>query len=338
MNARVRLGMINLDVQGLWNSLRGSKLPEAGAVCRDAESQRILSELSPGSREIVLERMQSLPALANHLGKDFSLKLELAPRGSGSRWDASAQAMRMDPGDLLVDDPDYSRFVFARIGAHRRIDLSAADTDGRAADPAYQHLAACLHEARAVNYMNHAYPYLRSKMAAAYGNGSLFEEMARREAQELVFTPDVAKITETLFKTWLAEEGQRTASNSDHSAPVRDAVQAALAGAQDAWRYYPSKQETDQGGDITQGYASKADQVIRERVWPALQPLLAKDRQKAQIAGLLKGMNGKNSQGKSLSQVVNQKLTQPEKDELKRSCLVSTRREKTSGPSPAHCY
>jgi hypothetical protein len=77
---------------------------ETGTVYHALDRKKekdLLIEFTPEQQAEIKHKQQILSSLANFIGKDFQMPVELNEPGVGWHWDFQANIVRIDPKDLL---------------------------------------------------------------------------------------------------------------------------------------------------------------------------------------------------------------------------------------------
>ncbi len=247
-------------------------------------------------------RRASLAVIAKFIGKDFNIPVKLSEPGGGWFWDFEKNEISADPVDIVRQPLDYSQFVIAHEGSHRRISRFDHETEDLwRTEPGFSFLANAIEDPRVNNFLAEAYPRMRELMHFAYESDLEMEERAKQKADsELGFRPRFEQAGFEYIHQWIRDEkGEDLVLPEDLPEDVRQVLEATLEVARDAWWTYPSRTQADSGEGLIKQYASDSQKIIREQIWPEFKKLIDLDRQDAMVEQALSDMAAGEGAGDS---------------------------------------
>lgn len=284
------------------------------------------------------ERFKALSVIPYHIGKDFSMNIELGESPNGISWDPNTNTLTVDPQLLEHDSHDVARCSVATLGSHRRISrLEKEQIDQLSADPAYGLLLSTLLNSRAANFACHALPQLQNSIIDAEKQR---EGIRRRRTiwlkENLGFQPRYVDAINEYSRIWVRQKLGIDSKETIAGLPkdVRQIIEETSAAALDVTNYYPSKREAECGEEIIDEYARRSLEIFDSKVWPRFEELVEQDRQQGAISKWLQAeakkqnqdecSTGKNistsngcSESKELSKLMNEDLSERQKQQLR---------------------
>ena len=245
------------------------------------EQGKILESFTPEQQAQIVEKLKILSVIPKIIGRDFNMPVELNQPKGGWHWDFKANIVRVDPVDLLEKPIDYLRFVMAHEGGHRRITKTDFIPNKTWQQRGFSVLMNSIEDPRDNNFLADTYPRFREEAHLAYD--LVMQEAEKSKSEALGQLGQVPRFSQAgwefirLWYSWFKKEPMQI----DESLPddVKEVLKKALVSAEDAWRRYPTCEETDgeQGQETTRAYAKVAYEIILEEIWPEFQKLIEKD-------------------------------------------------------------
>jgi len=86
------------------------------------ESEETPETLSDSQKEALERYLDELKIIAQRVGGDFGMRVELGMPGTGSFFDPEQNLIVFDPLNIL-EKPNQGRFIAGHEGSHRRITI-----------------------------------------------------------------------------------------------------------------------------------------------------------------------------------------------------------------------
>ncbi len=273
---------------------------EAASSGAPNSEEQILSGFSPEEQRVIRERMRALSLIPNHIGKDFSMEVELNAPGQGWHWDFAVNRVRIDPKDLAEKPLDWCREVMAHEGGHRRVSRTGFIPKEEWVQPGFSSMMNAIEDPRMENFVAEAYPPFRSLQKTAYEHDLATEKrMKETAADKLGRQPRFMQAGFEYIKQWFRQtQGQSFELSADLPEDVQGVVEKTLSAAEDSWLRYPTRAEADQSEEAIEAYAKKSYEINRDKVWPHFKELVEKDIKDQELPEFLKDlMKGEPQQG-----------------------------------------
>ena len=287
------------------------------------EKQDPLEGFTSEQRSVINERRHMLSSLAQFVGKNLSVPVELGETGKGWEGDLKGTKIKADPQDLANETINTLRYKVAAQGGRLRVSRLADIPQEQWNKLGYQYLTNTMESARATNFVAEGYPKVGEHLDEAAKAGKLVEAKSTEKAKsQLGFTPRFIEASNELTKKWYSEITSTSPEPRELRPEVEEALQKMESGAHDAWWKYPTKKEADDNPEIIQKYAQTSRETVDQKVWPAFEELLEKDMEDAQLQEMLKDMakdadsQDENKMKQNIPQELSQSLTGDELQKL----------------------
>lgn len=254
----------------------GSSSPTPEPIDAEAAEAKAI-ELDKKQRKQVKRKLRELSAIAKFIGKDFKIPVKASKPGAGWYWNFRDNEIFADPVDLLEKEDSYLKFVIAHEGSHRRITRIPESMKETIQQPGFMFMVNCVEDPRVNNFLADSYPAMRGDMVYAYQQDMQIEQWAKEKSGDRQ-TPRFVQAGFELIKQWSRDEAEKEMELSEGLPDdVREAVDACLDAAQEAWWTYPSRAEADSGEDEIMKYSELSLRIMEEQIWPHLLPLYEAD-------------------------------------------------------------
>lgn len=265
--------------------------------------EEILSNFTESEQALISHRLKVLSVIPLHVGKDFSLVVELNQPGCGWHWEPHSNKVRVDPVDLLEKPLNYLRFVFAHEGGHCRISDLSIFADSLLRTPGFLYLYNCIEDPRDNNFISDADPVCARHLREAYPIVFEAAEQKKREAKgKLGHIPLSSEAGFEFIKEWYHEITGSQLPGQKLPKEVQALLEKTRAAAAEAWWVYPSTEELTRDPIRTnRRYAQHSGQIIAEKIWPEFEALVLKDIETQRTQQFLKGKRKGNGKGKGTS-------------------------------------
>ncbi len=286
----------------------------------DRERDDDPAEFTPEETQEINAKLRILSSLALFIGRDFRMPVELNRPDAGWHWDFANNVVRADPRDLLDKPMEYLRFVISHEGGHRRISRTGFIPTETWRQPGFSFMMNAIEDPRDNNFVAENYPTFREQLDLAYKTDLDFENRSAETAiAKLGHQPRFMQAGFEYIKQWFHEHRDEGVA-IDESLPeeVREVVATTLKSARRSWWTYPSRAEADSSEELIVGYAEASYKINLNQIWPEFQRLVERDLEDQRTQELLDDMRGEqgNSDGMSLPQELNDRLTPEEQQEL----------------------
>ncbi len=275
----------------------------------------ILGHFSPEQQKIIQHRQRLLAPIGSFIAKDFRMPIELSEPGSGWFWDFQENRIGIDPKDLLEKPMDYLRFVVAHEGGHRRISRMENIPPEVWNQTGFSFMMNSIEDPRDNYFISEAYPRIKEQMNLAYQMDQEFEAKAKQDAKgKLGYQPKFLQAGLEYIQQWFKESnGQPHEVNQELPDDIRVVVKSTLEAAEDSWRHFPSKEDSE---DVIKKYAKYSYEVNRDKIWPEFKKLVDVDMESQEMQELLKDPQQSQGQGEGSPQNLPGQLSPEQQQEL----------------------
>lgn len=253
---------------------------QTGVVAeRQLTQQELLSELPVEDIPVVKQRLRVLSSLAQFVGQNLKIPVEIAQADGGWGTNAQRTALTAPAEDLVNADFDQLRHQVSTEAGRVRISRMDAIESGRWEQPGYAYLTEFMEKARGDNYVAEHYPRFAENLPANLMiEGQKLESSLEAAEKTWGFRPRFMQAGQALYWRWYEElTGKKSPFPLEVSQEVQSMVEAMAPHAHDAWWLYPAKPEADADEGTIDLYAQQSRQVIDDLVWPLFEQLVALD-------------------------------------------------------------
>lgn len=229
-------------------------------------------------REIEPALLANLQDIAQVVGGDFGMKVEIGPPGGGSFFDPQKVKIVFDPLQI-GKKPEQAEFIAGHEGGHRAIERGPRPIGAREEfwqELGFGYLMNMIADCADNSWVGRKYEGLKDRM------GRVYSEIFSKE-NALLTTPEVDRIIATLgyepkFAHWGSEIMRHWFSGGFSpklDSDVEEALSKTLEPAQRSWQTIPSlsPRETEVLEEAKQRFI-----INRREIWPAVKELVEKDK------------------------------------------------------------